>query len=910
MNVTPHHPWKRTTGWLVIVLVLPVLWLFRECLLPAEVLFSNDGPLGLLVSQADTALNNFTGLWRPSNWVGSQELCAQPAFTSGLFVALGSPVLFAKCYAPLALIFLGLSAWFFTRRAGFHPAVGAVVAGAAAMSSNPLSYACWGLPPKAIALACTLAALGLLLGSSGSGWKGWLRVLLAGLCVGLNVIEGADVGAILSLYVAAFAVWQVFAEPGISASKTVQGGARLAIVAVCAAWIAAHSLSSLVGTQIKGVAGMQQDDASREKRWEFATFGSFPIIETPRLAIPGLFGYRMDSPGGSAYWGSVGSSDGTPQNRFSGSGEYVGVLVLLVGAFAFVTSLRKERSPFTATERRFVWFWAAIALGSLLLAYGKFAPFYSFFFSLPYASTIRFPMKFLHGMNLALWILFAYGLEALARTSFAADRPRRSHLGDQIKAWRSTAPNGEKAWIAISGALLALAVVGAAVYASRAPQLTRYLATIPFGQGEPATAAFSIGEVWIAVAFLAASVGVVALAVVGGFGGTRAKAGWILLGAILVIDLLRANAPWVKHYDYQVRYQSNAVIDLLKERPWEHRVTAFVHPRLGGGQLVYSPQEFPYFPYLHKEWLEHHFQYYNIQSLDIDQMPRTPEMEAAYLAAFTPPNFGLASQLAAIGPQMDRLAPEQAVQVRAMIPAARTNLFLVTRLWELSNTRYQLGISSGIDAFNDLFDPVQKRFRVKLPYTLGLKPGQPPPSPSLPVADAVQLITAMPSEKGPLAVLEFTGALPRAKIYTRWETVTNDTAMLDRLRSPAFDPARSVVLAADPSGIGAASDAAPGEVGFASYAPKHVVLKTKSTAPGVLLLNDRWHPDWHVTVDGAPAELLRANFLMRGVAVTAGEHTVEFRFAPPSGTLWVSLSAIIAGLGCTGLLVVSRSKER
>ena len=65
-----------------------------------------------------------------------------------------------------------------------------------------------------------------------------------------------------------------------------------------------------------------------------------------------------------------------------------------------------------------------------------------------------------------------------------------------------------------------------------------------------------------------------------------------------------------------------------------------------------------------------------------------------------------------------------------------------------------------------------------------------------------------------------------------------------------------------------------------------------------------------MTVAGAPAELLRANFLMRGVAVPAGEHAVEFRFTPPSGTLWVSLSAIIAGLGCTGLLVVSRSKER
>lgn len=910
MRTAPPSLRDRTAVWLVLALVLPVLWLFRSSFVPSQVLFSNDGPLGVLVSQADQVIHTFTGLWRPLNWVGNQDPSSQPDVTMGLFVALGSPVLFAKFYAPLSLVLLGLSSWFFAKQAGFRPAVGVLAGAAAGLASNPLSYACWGLPPKALALGATFAALALLVGSREGGVRGWLRVLLAGLCVGLNVVEGADVGAILSLYVAAFAVWQMFADPGISAGKMVKGGARLAIVAVCAAWIAAHSLSSLVGTQIKGVAGMQQDDASREKRWEFSTFGSFPLVETPRLAVPGLFGYRMDSPGGAAYWGSVGSGDGTPQNRFSGSGEYVGVLVLLVGAFAFVTSLRKERSPFTVAERRFVWFWAAVAFVSLLMAYGKFAPFYQFFFALPYASTIRFPMKFLHGMCLALWVLFAYGLEALARTSFAADRTRRGGLGDQIKAWRSAAPSGEKAWIAVSGALLMIAVVAAGIYSSRAPQLARYLATIPFGQGEPATAAFSIGEVWIAVAFLAASAGVVALAVVGWFGGTRAKAGWILLGAILVIDLLRANAPWVKHYDYQVRYQSNPVVDLLKERPWEHRVTAFVHPRLGGGQLVYSPQEFPYFPYLHKEWLEHHFQYYNIQSLDIDQMPRTPEMEAAYLAAFTPPNFGLASQLAAIGPQMERLAPDQAAQVRAMMPAARTNLFVVTRLWELTNTRYQLGISGGIDVFNDLFDPVQKRFRVKLPYTLGLKPGQPQPSPSLPVADAVQLITATQTDRGPLAVLEFTGALPRAKLYTRWKTVTNDTAMLDRLRSPEFDPARSVVLAADPSGVGAASDAAPGEVGFTSYAPKRVVLKTKSAAPGVLLLNDRWHPDWHVTIDGAPAELLRANFLMRGVAVPAGEHTVEFRFAPPSGTLWVSLSAIIAGLGCAGFLVVSRPKER
>ena len=54
-----------------------------------------------------------------------------------------------------------------------------------------------------------------------------------------------------------------------------------------------------------------------------------------------------------------------------------------------------------------------------------------------------------------------------------------------------------------------------------------------------------------------------------------------------------------------------------------------------------------------------------------------------------------------------------------------------------------------------------------------------------------------------------------------------------------------------------------------------------------------------MTVDGQPAELLRANYLMRGVYLSAGAHTVE-PFAPSEGSIRVSL----AGFGL-GALVVS-----
>ncbi len=863
-------------AWMAIVaaIAVPLVALFRAVLAPENVLFSNDGTLGHLISQGELAHSTFSGLWRPLNWLGEAAPSSQPSLTLSLFVAMQSAVGFAKFYTPLALLFLGCSAAFFCLQSGMRRNVAVLVGIAAALNSNALSYACWGLPPKALTEGFALIAMGLLIRTAGAtGWRTVVRVVVAGLAVGFCVMEGADVGAIFSLYVASHFAWLTLSEAKAAGQPWLRGGLRLALVAVCAGWLAAHALSTLIGTQIIGVSGMQQKEETRDQRWEFATWGSYPKLETLRFAVPGIFGYRMDTPEGGAYWGSFGG--GTPNSRFSGSGEYVGVLVLLVASLGVVTSLRRDKSPFSIHERKQVWFWSVVALGSLLLAFGKFAPFYQLFFSLPYFSTIRLPVKFLHGMNLAVWVLFAYGMEALARGGLTAGKARLGSVKDQFAAWKSSAAPGERRWVFGALATLGLAIFAAVIYSSSASSLSAYIGKIEFSQSQPADAAFSIREVWLAILVFAVSLTVLIGVVIGWFGG-RTTAAWWLLGGILVVDLYRANTPWVKHYDYVTRYQSNPVIDLLKEKPWEQRVTAFLDPRraapLVGGDAAGS------WVFLQKEWLEHHFQYFKIQSLDIDQMSRTPELEEAY--------FGALSFI-----------------------ANQSNPALVSRLWQLTNTRYVLGSKDVVDQLNQMLDPVQKRLRVKMPFALGLKPGAKPPEPTTPIADVVQLLTATPAEQGPYAVLEFAGALPRAKFYTDWQASLSDTNTLQTLCSPSFDPAQKVLLAQPVDGIVPATNGPPGEASIVSHAPKQVVVKTKSAAAGVLLLNDRWHPDWQVTVDGQPAPLLRANFIMRGVAVPAGEHTVEFRFNPPHGTLWVSLSAIVVGLILVGLLVVVPEKK-
>ena len=852
------------------ILSLVLIFLFKDLLLPQNTLFSNDGTLGLLKSQEKISPSNLLNVWIPNGWIGSTQPAATFNLTTLLFLIFDA-VVYSKLNVPLSLLFLGLSIWYFCRAARFKPIVGLLAGISATLNSNPFSYACWGLAPKSIALSFAILSIASLSDTNWKGWRSWAHVMISGFFVGLCVTEGADVGAILSLLVAAFAGWQFLSANQPNSIDWIRGGSRLAIITLFAGWLASHSLSTLVGTQIVGVSGMSQTRESEAQRWQFSSAISLPPVESLRIIVPGLFGYRMDSPDGGAYWGAVGF-DGTSKGRWSGAGEYAGILVVLVASYAAATSLRKKQSPYSEQERRMVWFWTAVATGSLALSWGHFAPFYRIFFSIPYLSTIRIPSKFLHVMHLALWVLFAYGLEAIARGSLASGKERLGGWKDQFATWRKTAAPGEVNWVFGAVACFAIAAVGALNYAGGAAELKSHLRGIEFQMGPPATAEFSIGEAWKALGFFAISLALVGGMITGFFNGTRARIGWMLLGTVLVVDLYRANTPWVKYYDWVTRYQSNPVLDLLKDKPWEQRVTAFLDPHrqgpLVGGESTLS------WTYLQKEWLENQFQYFNIQSLDISQMPRVPELETAYFGA-----LGLMEN--------------------------QSNLPLVGRLWQLTNTRYILGSKEVVDQLNGMVDPVQKRIRLKMPFGLGLKPGVTPPNASTATADMVQLLTATASETGPFAVLEFTGALPRAKFYTDWQAGLDNTQVLQRLRSMEFDPARQVLVSEALSGGAPASSPSTAEASIVAYAPKHITVKTRSTAPGILLLNDRWHPDWKVTVDGQSTPLLRANFLMRGVSVAAGEHTVEYRFDPPHQTLWVSLAAVATGLLLVGILILA-----
>ena len=58
-------------------------------------------------------------------------------------------------------------------------------------------------------------------------------------------------------------------------------------------------------------------------------------------------------------------------------------------------------------------------------------------------------------------------------------------------------------------------------------------------------------------------------------------------------------------------------------------------------------------------------------------------------------------------------------------------------------------------------------------------------------------MTAVPVATGPFALMEFNNPLPRAKLYSHWQSPTNDDATLETLVSREFDPTQTLLVARD-----------------------------------------------------------------------------------------------------------------
>jgi hypothetical protein len=85
------------------------------------------------------------------------------------------------------------------------------------------------------------------------------------------------------------------------------------------------------------------------------------------------------------------------------------------------------------------------------------------------------------------------------------------------------------------------------------------------------------------------------------------------------------------------------------------------------------------------------------------------------------------------------------------------------------------------------------------------------------------------------------------------------------------------------------------------YEPDEIRIMLDAPRPGLVVLNEIMFPGWEVSVDGASATPLRANYLLRAVWVGAGPHQITWTFDPPHwrtlvGGYALALAAMLATL--------------
>lgn len=144
----------------------------------------------------------------------------------------------------------------------------------------------------------------------------------------------------------------------------------------------------------------------------------------------------------------------------------------------------------------------------------------------------------------------------------------------------------------------------------------------------------------------------------------------------------------------------------------------------------------------------------------------------------------------------------------------------------------------------------------------------------------------------PVRVLRVPDPLPW--VYVVGAERAGDTVAV--LTDASFDPRREVAVA------GGRSRAAPpdftGRAALLRERGDEIVVEAETNADAVLVLLEAYDSGWRATIDGGPAEVMRANVLFRAVRIPPGRHTVRFVYRPPA-LVWG------AGLSLLGLVVTA-----
>ncbi len=142
-----------------------------------------------------------------------------------------------------------------------------------------------------------------------------------------------------------------------------------------------------------------------------------------------------------------------------------------------------------------------------------------------------------------------------------------------------------------------------------------------------------------------------------------------------------------------------------------------------------------------------------------------------------------------------------------------------------------------------------------------------------------------------------------------------DDAVLTTVRDPRFEISRAALFDTAAPVTAQQISKLPDTLGIVArathYEPGHMTVALDKPAPAgsALIVTENYYPGWSATVDGKPAAIGRADYVLIGVELPAGAKTVQLDFASPAFEKGKAITIIVLVL-CTLLLAAGVVAER
>lgn len=158
----------------------------------------------------------------------------------------------------------------------------------------------------------------------------------------------------------------------------------------------------------------------------------------------------------------------------------------------------------------------------------------------------------------------------------------------------------------------------------------------------------------------------------------------------------------------------------------------------------------------------------------------------------------------------------------------------------------------------------------------------------------------------PLKIYENGQNMPRFYYVPEAVVAPNDELLFRALSDNNFLPTRTVLLEKEPRQVPPKFDGILDDfkknnpLTLKKYRSTEIVIEAQIKNHGFLVFSDLYYPGWKVEVDGKEKEILPANYLVRAVELSPGQHEVRFFYDPLS----FKTGAIVSGTTLLALVLL------